>query len=68
MLEYNDRFSIPSITKPIYYEIYTLNGKITHSDEILTGDYQEISKPANAGIIVLKNELGEQLIRVYRRW
>ena len=68
LLEFNSHFLVSAFTKPIYYEIYTADGKITHSGEILTSENQEISKPASAGIIVLKNQLGEQFVRKYVRW
>ncbi|ASS49667.1 MAG: hypothetical protein CHH17_13210 [Candidatus Fluviicola riflensis] len=54
--EFNDRFEVQTTTKPIYYEIYSLEGKFIISDKILTYDLQVIMKNQKNGIILLKNE------------
>ncbi|MES2555851.1 MAG: PKD domain-containing protein [Bacteroidota bacterium] len=54
--EFNDHFEIQTTTKPIYYEIYSLDGKFIISDQILTSDFQRIMKNQKNGIILLKNE------------
>ncbi len=54
--EFNDRFEVQTTTKPIYYEIYSIEGKFITSDQILTSDFQQIMKNQKIGIILLKNE------------
>lgn len=51
--------TLTAITKPIYYEIHTIDGKKILSGKIITGDFQQIRKPAGISIITLKNERGE---------
>jgi len=65
LIEYNDHFVVNAFAKPIYYEIYTFDGKIINKDEILTGESAEISKVVNGGIIVLKNRQMQLFIRSF---
>jgi len=60
--EYNDHFVIKATTKPIYYEIYTIDGRIIKTGEILTSETAEIPKVLREGIIVLKNRQSQLVV------
>lgn len=55
--EYADSFAI-NAPKPIYYEIYSIDGKITASGTILTGENEVIKKVINYGFLFIIDESG----------
>lgn len=55
--EYEDSFVV-NTPKTIYYEIYSIDGKITASGTILTGENEVIKKVINYGFLFMTDDSG----------
>lgn len=64
--EYGDQFVVLA-PKPIYYEIYSIDGKITASGTILTGDSEVIKKVINYGFLFIIDDSGNHYKKLFRK-